>query len=151
LYGAGSAELVVGGLEVLGEHVGGPAFDVMALHHVDQLAVFEEGNCGAAGWVGQGVLADALHSFYVKAGKGGEQFAGKLGILKGSLYAGAHRASGAATDTVEDHNGGAFLGEGGIYSCGVEEFGEASFNELGFHGVDDFSGIHGAKVRKPKQ
>ena len=67
---------------MLGEHVGGPSFYVMALHHVDQLAIFEEGNRWAARWVGQGVLAHALDSFYIKAGKGGEQFTRELGVLE---------------------------------------------------------------------
>jgi len=136
---------------MLGEHVCGPSFDVMALHHVDQLAIFEEGNRRAAWWIGQGVLADALHSFYVKASESGEQFAGEFGILEGSLDAGAHGASGTATDAVEDHHRGAFLCKGCINGVGVQKLGEAGFDELGFHGVDYFSGIHGAKVRKPKQ
>ena len=83
------------------------------------LPSLKRATAGLLGGIGQGVLADALHSFYVKASKGGEQFAGEFGILKGSLHARAHGASGTATDAVEDHHRGAFLSEGGINGSGI--------------------------------
>src|SRR5436190_8962134 len=71
-----STELLVGHHQVLGDHVGGAALDVVALHEMNEFAILEQRDARAARWVKQEVLSGLVCRVGIDPGEHGNKLGG---------------------------------------------------------------------------
>ena len=117
--------------------------DVVAFNEMHQLAILEERDAGAAGRVGQAVLARTDHRIGVHPGEHGHQVSGALGTGERKLGSWACRTCGTTANAVHYAQYRA-----GLHQCLVHLFGglqlfEAGRHKVRLHGGYELWRIHG--------
>ena len=102
--GCRGAVLVEGGDEVVGDHLGRPALDLVALHQIDELAALEDADRGRRRWIAGEVPAGAIGGCRVGAGEDRRRDVRRDGVVEGEGDAGPGLAGGAPAHRVDDNH-----------------------------------------------